>query len=377
MIVVKIILLFLILGLLPYLTGQLWTGVLPEKFRVRVSEVLFCYIFGLVTTWAVFQLIAVPLILRDASFRRLVKIWLVVSLILGVAGLIASIRRKNRADRELRQSYKKLPAHEKTFGTKTERIFFVLSVCAVTGLFAFQTGHHVFLTHIEDDDSRFVVTALEAYEHDQMYRVNPVTGEKETDPSAQLSVDDTKDVCSPWMMYVAAVSRLAQIHPAIVAHLVLAVLLTAAVYMVFWMLGAVLFPDSVMKQVGFTLFAALTLQYFGGSVFTAGSFALTRIWQGKAVMVAIGIPLLFAEFQMLYRLPCEEEERRNRIFILLAVTGLSLCLLSGMGILLGGIMLAVFGFWYLIAYRMWQQIWKFALVLLPPAAYGLLYLKLK
>ena len=377
MIAVKLLLLFLVLGLLPYLTGQLWSGVLPEKLRVRVTGLFFRYIFGLVTMWAVFQLIAVPLILRDAPFRRLVTIWMAVSLILGAAGLIAGIRRKNRADREIRQSFKKLPAQEKTFRTKNEKVFFILAVCAAIGLFAFQAGHHVLLTHIEDDDSRFIVTALEAYEHDQMFRVNPVTGVKETDLSAPLTADDTKDVCSPWMMYVAAVSRVAQLHPAIVAHIVLAVLLTAAAYMAFWMLGTVLFPDSALKQAGFTLFAGLALQYMGGSAFTAGSFALTRIWQGKAVMAAIGIPLLFAEFQMLYRLPREDESRRNRTFVLIAVTGLSSCLLSGMGILLGGIMIAAFGLWYIIAYRMWREIWKAALVLLPSAAYGLLYLKLK
>ena len=86
---------------------------------------------------------------------------------------------------------------------------------------------------------------------------------------------------------------------------------------------------------------------------------------------------LFAEFQMLYRLPREDESRRNRTFALIAVTGLASCLLSGMGILLGGIMIAAFALWYLIAYRMWREIWKAALMLLPSAAYGLLYMKLK
>ena len=367
---------------MPYLTGMLWSGFLPDRFRLRVTGMVFRYVTGLVTMWAAFEVICVPLILRDRPLRRVVVIWMAVSVVLSLAGLIAELLRRAKEDRAIRQTFKKLPDREKAFRTGTEKIWFSVICCVIAGLFAWQAGHHVFLTHIEDDDSRFIVTALEAYEHDQMYRVNPATGER-AEASEPFSSDDVKDVCSPWMMYVATVSRVAQLHPAIVAHLVLAVLLTALMYFVFWLLGAALFPDSPLRQAGFALFSALAIQYLGGTTFTAGSFALTRIWQGKAVLAAAGIPFLFAEFQMLYReagkafTPETERDGKNGIIALIGVTGLGLCLLSGMGILFGGLLIAGFGVWYLLAYRKWRDAWKIAAALSPSAGFGALYIWLK
>ncbi len=351
--------------LLPLLFGEAWNTATGRPFSNTVSALAFRFVTGTATMWALFQIVFVPFVRVDARFRTAVVTYGVLLGILAVVSIVFAIRQRGKHSRQkagpsfLTDLTGIVPS-----APKAERIFPILLLCGIAALAVFQIIHYLVIYHADADDARFLVTALEAVEHDQMFRINPATGEA----FARITPDEAKDMSSPWMIFVAFLSLVTSIHPTILAHGALTVLLLVTTWFVYLLVGDVLFGGDVEKRNLFLFFAIFLLLFFGQQL-QVGRFVLTRIWQGKAVLASVGIPLVLCLFFLLMK----EREFYVRRYVLLIVTCASLCLLSVMGVIFSALLAGCGGFYLLCYYRKKSDLLLWIAVMIPPAVFGLLY----
>ena len=148
----------------------------------------------------------------------------------------------------------------------------------------------------------------------------------------------TRYVLSPFFSFVAFLSRISGVHPAVTAHVVLAATLIILSYAVYALLGRKLFSGQPAQAAYFLFFVILLTLFSGYTVYTQGMFTLVRIWQGKAVLCAILVPMAF---YMMLHLWEGESVRADWLFLLLLMC--ACCMVSSMGIMLGAVMLGIFG----------------------------------
>ena len=322
--------------LTPYFAG------VPFK-RGSVPET---YLYGQVLLWAVFQLLAVPMIFFRLSFNTL---WITYAFVL-TALTAFGIRRYVRAGA-------RLP------GIKPEKPFaqyvpLALALCVIL----FQVFMYVAGMHLDEDDSRFIAEANDAITHNTMYLHNPATGEY----IGRFAGEMQKDRFSPWEMYLATLSRLTMLRPAVLAHTVYAPVLLLLSYAVYAQIGKRLFQGR-FEQGAFLLSVSVVNLFFTGYAYSQPAFSLTRIWQGKGGVGAVAIPLF-----LLFLLELEKDDCSGN-WMWLGAAGCATSLFSGMGVAFSAILILVYGGYAVIRSR-FRRLPQFLASLLPSAVFGLLYL---
>lgn len=150
----------------------------------------------------------------------------------------------------------------------------------------------IFYRHTDDDDAWYLGLAVSAYETGEMFAYSPYTGNP-------MELADGGDyVLSPLPMLWAALGKLFHVHPTVLAHTLVPVLMLLWGYYIYWLLGKRLFGGDKESAgaYAFLLFMNV-LNLFGFySTRTSGAFLLFRSWQGKAVFCAILVPCLFYYF---------------------------------------------------------------------------------
>jgi hypothetical protein len=197
---------------------------------------------------------------------------------------------------------------------------------------------------------------------------NPATGEYEGTWQGELS----KDVTSPWSFYIALISKLIHIYPTIFAHTILPVFLLLMAYGVFWLFGKSLFCGDLEKSCVFLFLIALLHTYFNSSVYTSATFMLTRVWQGKAVVAGIAIPM---QLYLLYLL--HQYEHKFGRYVLIMLCNTASCLLSGVGIILMAVITIIYGLYYALIDKKWLGILFILLTCIPNVIFALLYYYVK
>ncbi len=318
--------------IIPFLAGLLFK-------RHTVSGT---YVYGQVFLWALFQLISVPYIYFRCSFSWLFYVYLLAIAVVSVFGLI-KIKRVKKIVKP--------------------RISFFL-VLAIILIIAQMT---VYLTgmHLDEDDARWIAEANDALSKDTMFLHNPANGEY----LGRFTGEMRKDVFSPWPMYIAFIAKATMFRPAIIAHSIYAPLLLMISYMIYYQIGLNLFRHRT--ELGSFLFLTAVINlFFAGNVYTQSVFSLTRIWQGKAVVAAVVIPL--------FLLLLINIEKNNSIYnwIMLFLATTASCLFSGMGIAISLILCTAYGGYAFICKR-FNRFPFVVLAVIPPIVYGLLYFWLR
>lgn len=300
------------------------------------------YVYGQLFLWAVFQIIAIPYITLRCTFCWLFYVYLIISMVLTISGVLKAERIKSIIK---------------------PRIKLFLSLALI--LIFFQMLILFLGMHLDEDDARWIAEANDALIKNTMYLHNPANGEY----LGRFIGEMRKDVFSPWAMYIAFISRLTMLRPAIIAHSIYAPILLMMMYMIYYQIGMNLFKHS--DDYGFFVFAvAIINMFFAGNVYTQSVFSLTRIWQGKAVVAAVFIPLF-----LLLLLNIERKDTKlNWLMLFFAST--ACCLFSGMGIAISLIMCFVYGGYAIICKR-FKRIPYLILGILPPIIYGSLYFWLR
>lgn len=331
----SILLSFIILFIIPCLVGNTMTGLLQVENGLAKS-----FIIGLVTMWGICQFITVPFVLLKADFRIVLVIFCVVIIGISIYGI-----------------YKKwFPRLLIKTDTISHRVALVIMLLAI-GAFLIA---NIVLQHTDADDSRFVVNAVDIIRTNTMFLTNPATGEALEVWEGEL----IKDVTSPWAVFIACLAKATGIHATIMAHTFMPVMLLLMACCVFWLLSEEFFGKDVSSRCIFVCLVLLLNVYGYYSVYSAETFLMTRIWQGKAVVAGIGVPLLILEFLWLYK-----QEQKKSLYVLLLITQFGLCLLSGMGIIIGAIMAGCYGLVYGIAKKNWKMILAMWASVIPNVVY--------
>lgn len=323
----------------PYCVGNGVSSYL--KIRKTISK---NYFLGMITIWALLQVIAVPLILLKQSFLLLIAIVTILLFLLCVYGL-----KKGCFPTRLHV----LSRVECFAAAMLFLSMLILLLCTV------------FLQHTDADDSRFVVNAVDIVRTNRMFLTNPINGEETLTWTGEIA----KDITAPWALFIAYFSKMTGIFVTVMAHSVLPCILLLCAFCVFWMLSDVFFKNDILHRCIFVCFVILLNLYGYFSVYSAETFLLTRIWQGKAAVAGIGIPAVFLISMWIY-----EEEKKKSYYIVLLLANLAMCLMSGMGVIIGVIMLGCIGFVYGVIKRNIKVSLRFWSLCIPNVIYYLLHM---
>ena len=246
-------------------------------------------------------------------------------------------------------------------GEKMTPFAWVLLILAALVILA-QFGLYLLGIHVDEDDSRWLAEANDALESGEMIYHQYSTG------AYWNWVYMPKDAVSPWPIFFAILSRLTfGTRVTILAHTVFASMELPVMYGVYYLLGCELFRKKESRFM-FLLMVSVINLYYAGTVYTQSVFSLVRIWQGKAVVAAVIIPLLLYLFVRI------NKENRTEDWLLLGITDAAACLVSGMGISIAAIMILGYGAYHVIAYRSWKRIPLLLLGVVPSALFTPLYL---
>lgn len=340
--------------IIPIIIGGLPITLIKKKTEIALNDIckllIQAWVYGFIFMLAVMQLIAVPMIAKRVSFTSLLNLFCIISAICLLTGLYCWIRILINGKKVAQKIVKKVS-------------YFTIAYGIIAFMFiGYQARICSKYQHSDDDDSRFVALELIAVERDEMLTRNPING----DPWYWNVGEVKKDYTSPWTMYVAIISKLTGIHPAILSHRMLPIFLIPLCYMAYILLGLHLFRDNWEKTFLFVIIISLVNIFGYTSTHTISSLLLLRIWQGKGLYAGLMIP---AQLTLLWDTYEHPELIGNKL--LLAITCEGASLLSGGGIVLSAMMIGTYGLAELLRHKNIKRTLAIWLTCTPCVVYSL------
>ena len=216
--------------------------------------------------------------------------------------------------------------------------------------------------HMDQDDAFYVGTAVTSVSTDSIFEYNCYTGMKYT-------VLPSRYILSPFPIFLAVLSQISGIHATVIAHTFFPFLLIPVSYYVYWMIGKCLFPKSREQAAVFLLLTSVVQMFSYYSVYTAGTFLLLRIWQGKAVLANILLPAIFCFGLSLWR----EERNTFADWMFLGTLTTASCLVSTMGFMLAPIMVGITGILCALKQKRFSILVKAACCCVPNVIFSVIY----
>lgn len=307
----SLILIAVFLGLLPFLLGLLYTRFIEEE----KENLLLQMAAGYIIMFGIFEIMALPLIFMRQSLTLLTGLYLGI---LGVAAVISLILNRKRIVLVIKD----------TIGGIQK---FTLCIWAVLLLLMGQIAVYIRYQYSNADDAFFVASAMTSVATNTIFAYNPYTG-------TAYSKLPPRYLLSPFHAWNAVLSRITDTHPAIMAHMVFMIVFLVLAYAVYALIGRALFANDIEKT-GYFLTVLAGLHIFAAySERTSGLFLLIRLWQGKAVLAGILLPLIL---YLAVRLFLMEGKRADWVLLFLLMC--ACCMVSSMGIMLGAVMLGLLG----------------------------------
>lgn len=326
------------LMVLPWLAGVFY-------FRRQIRHWSEYLLAGYVLLFAVTELFCLTAIFAGLPLHVLAAAYALVSVLLAVGGIRVLYKNK-KAGRPVMKK-------PRLSGELIAAAALILVQLVIVVLFA----------HMDEDDAFYVGTATTAVQTDSVYAVNPYTG-------ADYKKLPSRYVLSPFPAFLAVISRLCGgFHPAVVAHTIFPPVFILLAYLVLFLYARVFFEGKIKEQGIFLMLCAVILWFSGYSVYNSEIFTMGRIWQGKAALAGVFLPLLF--------LLCMEilmQEKPKYPWSLLFLTNGACCLFSSMGIMLAPLMMGVFLLLSLVRFRSLKRLWKGIVCCLPSLVLGALYI---
>lgn len=349
-----------VFGIAPVGIGELWTKGMGQKRE----KILNLYLAGFLSELAVFQLIAVPVMVKEVyGMNLLVYLTTAVLAVLAVAGFIWTFLREHGL-------WKQAGQKQHVAVQNPERLLFWL-------LFLASVGYQMYMAFayasFDGDDAYYVVQSVLADQTGVLNRIRPYTG---------LSTDlDIRHALATLPLWIAYVARMTGIHATIVAHTLLPLIFIPLTYYVFVQIGRKLFSDDSVKLPIFLTLVSI-MQIWGNiSIYTNETFFLTRTWQGKSVLANL---ILLVELWLMLELCAREKNRKRQeetgsqlpYWLLLAVNHIAAAMMTSMGAFLTAMLFGITALVAAIRYRSWSILWKMALCCIPNVIYLALLLVL-
>lgn len=268
---IKIILVVIWLIYLYYRTGILFKKIIKSKSNDLATTLLY----GFITNFALFELINLPFIL---CFKQAVKIIYIIFLITNILLIILSYlikytEKKYNAIYDIKNIQKQ----------KKNGVFYLLAILVMI----FQICNSAFLFKEDADDSFYISWANEAKELESLYETDPSVGLEE-------STFDSKYKFNTWEIYGGFIARVFDINVSTLFHTVYPLIYIMLAYTSYYLVLKKLLKK---ENLGLALFILSILFLFTGvSTKFKAVFLLGRIYQGKAILVNIIMPLVIAKF---------------------------------------------------------------------------------
>lgn len=343
MIFVKGIIALIALFIVPELIGLFIT----YFFNKEKGNVILSFILGYLFELALCQILTIPFIYAKAKFTTLEFVFWGILTIISIASLIINRKRFKDIFKELFNNLKKAP-----------KVLLIITVI----LIALQLYALIVYSHGDDDDAFYVATATTSVQTNTIFKYAAQDGE---DYGDNLPL---RYVLGPFPVYVALLSNIVQVHPAIFAHCAMPILFIPIVYMVYYLLGEFLFNENKKHSMLFVILLCILNVWGNYSSRTNFSFLLFRIWQGKAILANLILPSIWLMFLM-----AEKNEFKLWNCLCMLITVLAGTLTTTMGIAFPPIIIACLAFLYLLKTKNLKNAFKICLTAIPCAIYGLLY----
>lgn len=289
--------------LVPAILGMLW---IPRHLNeIKTVDVFEFYTMGIIIVFALFELIAVPITFMYGTLMSVTILWAVSCILLILmGGAYRFLKWKDGIKCRFVKNYEK-----SKWGT------------AALVLILFQIVYIIFNMHIDDDDAWYVGTAVTSYASNTINRIYPYTGEL-------MNMFPSDYTLSPYPIFYAMLGKLTLIHPAILMHTVMPAVLLALSYMVYYLLVNRLYDGNIKQTAPMMFFIALFNLFGCFSTRSASAFLLFRIWQGKATLCNIFVPLTIYMFMQAV------EYKKWKNWLCLGLCVIAATMVSSMGVFL-------------------------------------------
>ncbi len=358
---VNILLIIIWALIVPFLAGRL-LGLLTESSETGL-KIGMNLSYGFMVMCVLFLVPAIPMILLHAPFHTLKHTWVLLMAAVCLASVVLSLRRgiPGREKRELSSPDCTRDAENPGDASDTDKkgvdIFTVCIWIAAITVIVFETGLLTVRMHTDTDDARFIVDAMEALSKDTMLEYNPITGIHHGIPVGE----QIKDLTAPYPLFIALISSLTMIHPAVMAHTVMPLLYIPLSYVIFNMIGGVIFGEGIRKKGLFLFFLSLIHLFSFETIYSAGYTLLTIIWQGRSIVAMIMLPLTW---YLLLRMGDKESVKAGD-YILIGISALANAMLSNMGSLFAFILCMAYAFSYSLQDRKLKPLICMGLAMVP------------
>lgn len=157
MIIVKLLISIVVLLIIPELLGLL----IIKFIKNEKNNVIFAFVIGYLLEFAIAQVITVPMIFFGISFFTLLKVYSAIILILSFISLIMNMMRIKEIFLSIIEELKNIPK--------------ILALITIILIFI-QMYVAVIYTHIDDDDSFYIGTALTTIQTNSLYKYSGASG---------------------------------------------------------------------------------------------------------------------------------------------------------------------------------------------------------
>ncbi len=374
---VNILLIVIWALIVPYLAGRLIS--MWSKSPATGLNICMNLSFGFMVMCAVFIIPAIPMILLHAPFHVLKYTWLVLMAVICTSSVVLSVKERKDGDSENeaenaavivdtdkadkteedKSTVSDMSANtvKTSVGKKHVDIFTVCVWFAAIAVIIFETGLLTVRMHTDTDDARFIVDAMEALSKDTMLEYNPITGIYHGIPVGE----QVKDLTAPYPLFIALISSLTGVHPAIMAHTIMPLLYIPLSYLVFCLIGGLLFKDDIKKKGLFLFFLSLIHLFSFETIFSAGYTLLTIIWQGRSIVAMIMLPLTW--YLLLKAADSEKVEVSD--YVIIGISALANAMLSNMGALFAFILCMAYALSMAVQDKKLSRIFFMGLAMLP------------
>lgn len=340
---IYILFIVLLLDIILFLVGGLWT----RRMQEYKDSILMSVVCGLVTFFLVFQLMAVPAIFMGIKLSMVTICWVII-----VGGLAVYSLILNR-----RQIVEKIKSLKAFFRFKKEYGWLYLAVLLVIGQIAM-----IALTYVpHEDDNRYIVIAVDAYESDEMLTYHPFTGEYLGEPKSEL----IKDTVAPINMFWAMLAKIFSVHPAIFMHTLVPLFLLPICYGLYLLIARKLVGTDYRKQ-GIFLCILTMFNFVNHVTPIEGIGRLSHfIWWGKSILVLFFVPLTILILVHIM------EEKKYYIGLMLSL--ISSCLVTIMAPVFLPLIVGCYALVDGFATRKMSRFWKLIACCVPALCYAVLY----
>lgn len=270
---VKLILIPLFMYAVCYMLGTM----LSAKSKNGIGERIALGFLGVIT---LFQIVALPFMYFESSVTWLYRICIgfVIVLVIGYGGYV--LKTSAWKNRQCQKSFLKKQ-------TRGELLFWSIAL----GIIAFQVFYVVYFQYSNYDDSYYIAQINTIVETNRLLNIEPTTG---IDAFNQLA---TYKLIGHEVL-LSMIVKMFNVNAAFLSHMIMPLFMIPLHYIVVYQLAKEIKYE---YRNLFFLFSTIINIFSGFSGSAAPAWLLLRIWQGKAVLVSILLPMLLLEFVKIYR----------------------------------------------------------------------------